>query len=183
MEFYQCMKCLKVFWSVRETMSYTCNGILPIENHRATHSSSHTCQICGKFFILKTTLTNHLQIHSSDKMKCSHCSCTKTFNWHQNQLEHIQWAHCDSKDVPCTHCPKMFQTPMSMRRHRVNTHGTVPNKITPGYPDGRGNKSTTKNTTKPKSKQPVSAAASKPTQDDQQGNDFDERLISTLTIQ
>ena len=170
MEFYHCMKCFKVFQSVRA-----------FENHRASHTSSHTCDICGKFFNLKTTLTNHLQIHSTDKMKCSHHGCTKTFKWRQNQLEHIQWVHRDTKDVPCTHCPKMFQTPMSMRTHRVNTHRTVP-EITPGHPDGHGKKTTSKNTSKPK--QPVSAAASKPTPEDQQGNDdFDERLIGTLTIQ
>ena len=59
--------------------------------------------------------------------------------------------------------------------------GTVP-EITPGHPDGHGKKTTLKNTSKPK--QPVSAAASKLTPEDQQGNDdFDERLISTLTIQ
>ena len=40
---------------------------------------------------------------------------------------------------PVTHCPKLFQTPTSMRTHRVNTHDTVPD-IMPGHPQGHGSK-------------------------------------------
>ena len=119
------MKCLKVFCSVRA-----------FENHRVSHLSSHTCSTCGKVFQLKTSLTNHLQQHSSHKMKCSVPGCGKTFKWRQNQLEHIQWAHRENAEVPCTHCPKYFQMPMSMRTHQVNQHGTV-RDITPGHPQGR----------------------------------------------
>ena len=80
MEFYRCMQCLKVFRSVRA-----------FDNHCASHMASHTCQTCGKVFQLKTSLTNHMQIHSDHKMKCSVPGCKKTFRWRQNQLEHIQW--------------------------------------------------------------------------------------------
>ena len=73
------MKCLDVFRSIRS-----------FEEHRKTHLVSHNCPTCGKFFKLKTMLTNHLQMHSDDRMKCSFPSCKKTFKWQQNQLEHIQ---------------------------------------------------------------------------------------------
>ena len=91
------MQCLKVFQSVRA-----------FENHCVSHLSLHTCPTCGKVFQLKTLLTNHLQQHSSDRMKCSVPGCGKTFKWRQNQLEHIQWAHRENAEVPCTHCLKYF---------------------------------------------------------------------------
>ena len=100
MEFYRCMICLKVYRSLRS-----------FETHHASHSKSHTCQTCGKVFQLKSSLTNHLQCHSTKPMRCTHPGCTYTNKHRQNQLEHIQWAHHDKKECPCNICGKLFQTP------------------------------------------------------------------------
>ena len=169
MEFYRCLKCLKVFRSVRS-----------FENHHVSHLQSHTCDTCGKFFQLKMSLTNHLQVHSTDRMKCSYPGCKKTFQFRQNQLEHTQWAHHKTKDCPCTHCPKMFQTPTSMRTHRLNVHGRVAD-ITLGHPDaGRAKPRRPLSTRTPTS----AAGSAKQVQPPvpQLDDDFDENVIGTLQI-
>ena len=113
-----------------------------------------------------------MQQHSSHRMKCLVPGCGKTFKWRQNQLEHIQWAHRDNQEVPCMHCPKLFQMPTSMRTLRVKQHGTVPD-ITPGHPQGH-----------PQSKRKPSAATG--SANTAQGNTktaaFDKNIIGTLTI-
>ena len=143
MEFYRCLLCARIFRSMRA-----------FETHQKSHSASYTCAVCQKTFKLKSTLTNHLPVHSSDKSKCSHPGCKKTFKHRANHLEHVNYAHRKTKDVPCTHCSKMFQTPSSMRAHRVNTHGYVEN-ITPGHP--LGGKHPNKPSTLPKKKKAKTA--------------------------
>ena len=122
MEYYRCIICLNVFRSLRS-----------FENHTATHSLKHTCQVCMKTFELKTTLKNHLAVHSAKNLPCSVTGCERIFKHRGNQLEHINWAHRQKKECPCTHCPKMFQTPSSMRTHRIHKHGYV-EEITPAHP-------------------------------------------------
>ena len=139
MEFYRCLLCARIFRSMRA-----------FETHQKSHSASYTCGVCKKTFKLKSTLTNHLPVHSSDTSKCSHPGCTKRFKHCANHLEHVNYAHRKTKDVPCTHCSKMFQTPSSMRAHRVNTDGYVEN-ITPGHP--LGDKRPNKPSTLPKKKE------------------------------
>ena len=109
MEFYECLQCHKYLRSMRS-----------FENHQASHKASHQCQQCRKTFALKTSLYNHSQVHSDNRMHCSYPGCQHTFKHEQNQLEHITWGHHDTKDVPCTICKKMFQTPTSMRAHRIH---------------------------------------------------------------
>ena len=122
MEYYTCMLCNKVFRSVRS-----------FDAHYQGHSVRHACTVCKQSFDRKSTLTNHITVHSTDKMCCSFPGCDRTFKHRGNLLEHVKWGHRDTKDVACTHCSKMFQTPSSMRAHRVLKHGYV-EEITPGHP-------------------------------------------------
>ena len=122
MEFYECLQCHKYLRSMRS-----------FENHHASHKKSHQCWECGKAFALKTSLYNHSQVHSNSRMHCSFTGCLRTFKHCQNQLEHITWGHRDTKDVPCTICKQMFQTPTSMRAHQIHRHGTAPDLVQ-GHP-------------------------------------------------
>ena len=180
MEFYHCMQCLKVFRSV-----------CAFDNHRASHMASHTCQTCGKVFQLKTSLTNHMQIHSDHKMKCSVPGCKKTFRWRQNQLEHIQWGPSRFTRRFLHTLSKFFQTPTSMQTHRVNKHGFIPD-ITPGHPLGDPNRitvskrkpSTAGSSAKSNTSRKPSAAAGSADGDTlpKSTDDFDENIIDTLVI-
>ena len=122
MEFYHCLVCAQVFRSLRS-----------FEVHQASHGAAHTCGVCKKTFQLKSSLTNHLPVHSSDTSKCPHPGCNIRFKHCANHLEHVNYAHQSTKDVQCTHCTKMYQTPSSMRAHRIHKHGYVED-LTPGHP-------------------------------------------------
>ena len=121
MEFYTCLLCAKVFRSIRA-----------FETHQKTHSIHHTCEVCQQTFALKLTLTNHLAVHSSDRYTCPHQGCNKKIKHRGNFLEHVNWSHRKTKDVPCTNCDKYFQTPSSMRAHRIHQHGYV-EELIPGH--------------------------------------------------
>ena len=142
-EFYECLLCHKYLCSMRI-----------FENHEASHKASHKCPECGKAFALKTSLYNHTQVHNNNRMKCSFPRCLRTFKHCQNQLEHITWGHCETKDVPCTICKKMFQTPTSMRAHHIHWHGTAPDLIQ-GHPLRGTHTTSTMQSLKKKQKQKI----------------------------
>ena len=97
LEFFQCLICDKIYRSVRA-----------FEVHKESHDKHHVCLVCKKSFKLKSTLTNHAQVHSEDRMHCSHPGCDRTYKHRQNQLEHIKWGHRNAKTCPCKICGKMF---------------------------------------------------------------------------
>ena len=111
-ELYRCMKCLQM-----------CRTKRSFANHMATHLNiRYRCghPDCGMEFNLKTTLTNHLQKHSTTRLKCDRCK--RTFQYRQSQLEHIKYRHRKNKSVQCPVCKKMYWTPTSMRSHRAKYH-------------------------------------------------------------
>ena len=103
------------------------------ESHQKTHSVRHTCTVCKTTFELKSTLKNHMAVHSTDLYKCPHKGCTKELKHRGNFLEHVNWSHRNTKDVPCINCEKYFQTLSSMHAHRIHKHGYVP-ELVPGHP-------------------------------------------------
>ena len=117
LEFFQCLVCDKIYRSVRA-----------FEVHKESHDKHHVCLVCQKSFKLKSTLTNHAQVHSEDCIHCSHPGCEESFKHRQNQLEHIKWGHRDGKTCLCKICRKMFQTPTNMQTH---SHAS---DLIPSYP-------------------------------------------------
>ena len=114
-ELYRCLKCNAV--SRSECSFY---------NHQQTHTSTmYDCPVedCGQFFKLKTSLTNHMQKHSEDRMHCS--ICRKEFQYRQSCLEHEKYRHRKSRTVPCPVCKKLFWMPTLMRSHRSKYHTLV----------------------------------------------------------
>ena len=138
---YKCMDCQKHFRDSQELRNHSsnhakelyrclkCNAICRSErsfyNHRQSHSKTYDCPVedCGLFFKLKTSLTNHMQKHSEDRMHCSQCG--KEFKYRQSCIEHEKFRHLSTRTVPCPVCKKMFWTPTSMRSHRSKYHTLV----------------------------------------------------------
>ena len=114
-ELFRCMRCFTV-----------CRSERSFYNHKQTHDRElNVCPVadCGMHFPLKTSLTNHLQKHSSDRLKCD--KCPRTFQYRQSHIEHIKYRHRSTRTVPCPVCHKYFWTPTSMRSHRAKYHGLV----------------------------------------------------------
>ena len=130
-EFFQCLVCDEIYRSVRS-----------FETHKKSHDELHVCLVCRKGFKLKSSLTNHDQTHSGERMSCSKDGCEKSFKNRQNQIEHIRWGHRKNKECPCTICGKLFQTPTNMRSHRLRQHGKA-HELIPGYPVTKRNEKRT----------------------------------------
>ena len=115
LEIYRCLKCLHVSRSVRSH-----------DAHMDTHDRPklYKCSdpSCGSSFNMKSTLTNHEQMHQ-ERLKCD--KCDRTFQYRQGYLEHITFRHLKHKSIPCPSCPKMFWTPTAMRSHRAKQHRLV----------------------------------------------------------
>ena len=61
---YPCHKCTKVSKSKHEHVK-----------HLKTHENNYCCALCGKNFLLCTSLYNHLKIHAVDHYYCQHEDC------------------------------------------------------------------------------------------------------------
>ena len=85
----QCMKCFQV---ARSAFSF--------RKHMDKHNGKENkYTVCNMVFQLKSLLINHRQMHSEDKVICE--KCNKGFKQRQTGIEHIQWVHCDKKEVLC----------------------------------------------------------------------------------
>ena len=114
-ELFRCMRCGNIS---RTQISF--------KNHLKTHYGVRfpcTARNCGMTFDRKSTLSNHEQKHSTEKMVCKKCG--KEFQYRGGFLEHIKYRHTASPTVPCPICSKKYWTPTAMRSHRLKVHGRV----------------------------------------------------------
>uniref|UniRef100_A0A3B3YHE4 C2H2-type domain-containing protein n=1 Tax=Poecilia mexicana TaxID=48701 RepID=A0A3B3YHE4_9TELE len=72
------------------------------------------CDFCGKSFSLKSSLNNHVKIHTGEK-SCDFCG--KTFNSSSDLKKHMR-VHTGEKPFCCEDCGKRFSLSASLNRHR-----------------------------------------------------------------
>ncbi|XP_075989687.1 uncharacterized protein LOC142985417 isoform X2 [Anticarsia gemmatalis] len=104
---------------------YTCHLCGKISNNSKTHRGhmrNHhgsevrpKCDQCGKTFVNKDSLSEHIQIHQGIKhFECG--TCGKRFRT-RTQIKLHQMKHSDSKDFYCVECDVRFKTAQSLRTH------------------------------------------------------------------
>ena len=73
-------------------------------------AKSHRYVMCAKkFSFSKSSLTNHMRKHTGTKDICSNEDCGKSFASWRKYLEHIQYAHLETKTCQCHMCAEFFQ--------------------------------------------------------------------------
>ena len=83
-----------------------------------------TCHTCGKTFSRKTTLDNHMTLHTSERPhKCPHPSCNQDFTTKSSLTDHLN-LHPDHKPFPCTICHKSFNRKSYLKSH-MNLHAGI----------------------------------------------------------
>jgi len=50
-----------------------------------------TCKICGKSFVERHKLNDHMRVHTGEKFKCEHCGREYAAKYKLNQ--HIRQSH------------------------------------------------------------------------------------------
>ncbi|KAH3866735.1 hypothetical protein DPMN_029834 [Dreissena polymorpha] len=89
------------------------------------HEKPFNCDICGKSYKLKRSLSRHIKVHSSvDSYKCS--LCTLFFEDSSKLLEHKRSKH---QPHLCVHCGKSFGSKYNLERHLATHDMGTPSKI------------------------------------------------------
>lgn len=109
---YQCSECDKSFMSL--------GGF---RNHQEVHSSkrSHVCDICGRGFLRKGILKDHMNtVHSKARLfQCTLCS--KSFT-SRNVFQSHQMTHTKEKPYQCRHCEKRYYKTSDRTMHENQVH-------------------------------------------------------------
>ncbi|XP_065088188.1 zinc finger protein 14-like [Ochlerotatus camptorhynchus] len=109
---YQCTQCDKTFVSL--------GGL---RNHQEVHSQkrSHVCDTCGRGFLRKGILKDHINtVHS--KVRLFQCSlCPKSFT-SRNVFQSHQMTHTKEKPYQCRHCEKRYYKTSDRTMHENQVH-------------------------------------------------------------
>ena len=74
------------------------------------------CSICGKGFIWKYSLRDHMTIHMANKLyKCG--SCDKEFRTLSMLRRHVSDRHDDAGEFVCNVCNKQFRYVSALTDH------------------------------------------------------------------
>ena len=109
-----------------------CESVRAMLDHKKNHHSSASCHLCGKVFVEKGHLENHLMRHGIGKDGKNHenerdfmCEiCSKTFTRKNYLVIHMK-NHAD-KSIKCTVCSKMFRWNSALQAHLTAAHGMGP---------------------------------------------------------
>ncbi|XP_045887684.1 zinc finger protein 569 isoform X2 [Micropterus dolomieu] len=99
-------------------------NMLNVEPPRDLNKGKYTCQVCGRTFFHKGTLTHHMKSHKSN-----FCSICKQHFPHRNKLNlHTCVPPVPSQRVSksCELCGKTFANPSALRIHYVVHTGEKP---------------------------------------------------------
>lgn len=109
-----------------------CESVRAMLEHKKNHHSSASCHLCGKVFVEKGHLENHLMRHGIGKDGKNHqnerdfmCEiCSKTFTRKNYLVIHMK-NHAE-KSIKCTVCAKMFRWNSALQAHLTAAHGMGP---------------------------------------------------------
>lgn len=98
----------------------------PQKTNDAYQKRKHTCQVCGKKFIGKSNLVDHLRYHANVKpFACKFCG--KNFVQKGTLICHLR-THTQEKPYSCTICEKTFSQASAKNVH-IKTHTNERNHV------------------------------------------------------
>lgn len=84
------------------------------------------CEICGKLFMKKYKLEQHLQrVHDQNKRMYNCDYCTHTTNNKKNMMRHMSIHLEDKKECVCEQCGKAFHNLVNLKDHMSYNHSQV----------------------------------------------------------
>lgn len=91
-----------------------------------------SCNYCGKCFVSRTGLRNHLNSHEG-KFRYNCVVCKKGFQVKMNYIQHMH-SHLNYKPYCCDICNKEFTFKYSAKRHKIDCHPVSSNLSWPDSP-------------------------------------------------
>ncbi|XP_054880371.1 zinc finger and SCAN domain-containing protein 2-like [Poeciliopsis prolifica] len=114
-------------WNHHESQGKPLSESETEDNHQKSHLDKHgnipivdepfSCDFCGKRFSLKSSLNNHVKIHTGEK-SCDFCG--KTFHSSSDLKKHMR-VHTGEKPFCCEDCGKIFPQCLFKQTHE-NSH-------------------------------------------------------------
>ena len=104
---FQCQECSQSFNQARDLKTHTMQ--------RHSSERPHVCGICGKGFVHKSYLMEHMSYHTGERQyQCYHCG--NRFQAQSALVKHMK-RHTASKDFVCNNCPKAFAVKTDLKSH------------------------------------------------------------------
>lgn len=99
---------------------------IAIHKHRQIHNSgSQICDVCGKGYKDKSTLTKHKRVHDSTRpFACSYPGCTWRFRTELASNAHI-CLHSAKRSFICEMCGYAFRQKHHLHRHEKTVHNKI----------------------------------------------------------
>ncbi|XP_045526855.1 zinc finger protein 136-like [Pieris brassicae] len=115
-----CVKCDKSFASVATYRQH----IRVSRRHVSESEFTFTCDECGKKFVSKTRLRDHVDWEHLNKIKFRCQLCNKPFKCHTSLYVHLQNVHRNKerRDNLCHVCGKSYQNAAKLKYHIVAMH-------------------------------------------------------------
>ncbi|CAG9790687.1 unnamed protein product [Diatraea saccharalis] len=116
-EVKECDICFRTFKSLVHLRSHT--------NSVHANVKEVTCDFCGKNFLNKKKLNNHIFYTHPKTEENAICGiCSKVFKTKYRLKLHIRTVHPEGKNVKCPDCMKEFKSDMLLQRHIKWAHPT-----------------------------------------------------------
>nr|CAD7443060.1 unnamed protein product [Timema bartmani] len=80
----------------------------------------HTCNTCGRSYMTRKSLKEHIKKHSQEPVKCDLCG--RMYKNEHVLKTHIS-LHTGAQPRPCSHCDKAFFFASSLKQHMKQEHG------------------------------------------------------------
>ncbi|KAI9577116.1 zinc finger protein 354B [Glossina fuscipes] len=111
-----CLECKKTCGSIEELSAHM------ISEHN--RNPRNQCKVCKKVFTMKTSLMDHMRIHSGEKpFLCTICG--KSFRQNSNLRQHLM-RHTNEKNFKCDVCLNAYVTKAELFSHKRSHTGDHP---------------------------------------------------------
>uniref|UniRef100_A0A1A9W702 Protein krueppel n=1 Tax=Glossina brevipalpis TaxID=37001 RepID=A0A1A9W702_9MUSC len=111
-----CLECKKTCGSIEELSAHM------IDEHN--RNPRNQCNVCKKVFTMKTSLMDHMRIHSGEKpFLCTICG--KSFRQNSNLRQHLM-RHTNEKNFKCDVCLNAYVTKAELFSHKRSHTGDHP---------------------------------------------------------
>jgi len=107
---------------------YICENIFTSQNFKlhkphlckkSTKAQKFQCEFCRKCFTKKHNLTQHLRIHTGNKIACKVAGCDKAFSDKSSMNKHVRAVHLKQRPHACAVCRKEFTRAAHLKEHMV----------------------------------------------------------------
>ncbi|XP_044739025.1 zinc finger protein OZF-like [Chrysoperla carnea] len=125
---YKCELCDKKYKRVSSLKAHVssahCNEPRTKIKRNPDQEKTHLCNHCGKTFLTKLRLIEHIRLHTGEKpIRCT--ICNKSFT-HASMLSSHRKIHTGEKPYSCKYCGTAFRLKVALKMHEAIHTGAKP---------------------------------------------------------